>query len=67
VYPFNKLTSDRLQLEKYHLEFFVQGSESLMTQVTALQIEFIIIIIIIQITTINMLGVILLHMQFMIV
>jgi hypothetical protein len=68
---FNKFTSDRLQLSASHGESFVQGSEWLMTQVTALQIKFIIIIIIIiiftfQITTINMLGVILSPMQFMI-
>ena len=60
-----------MQLSKSHGEFLVQGSETLLTQVTVLLIEFIIIIIIIififQITTINMLGVILSPTQFMIV
>jgi hypothetical protein len=68
VCPLNQLTSDCMQLSKTHGESFVQGNEWLMTQVTVLQLKFIIIIIIItftfQITTIHMLGVVLLRTQF---
>jgi hypothetical protein len=59
-----------MQLSKSQGESFMWGSEWFMTQVTVLKIEFIIIIIIVfifQITTINVLSVILLSMQFMIV